>query len=435
MKRKKILLTLIPGLCFFAIGYGQQSAIDSLTLKEAIRLTLTNQPLLQQALESVNAAQAKIKAQKSLYYPRLEGSLTYNRIGPVPSIDFGGFNFELADANNYDAHLTASQLVYDFGQRDALLDLVKSYKLSAGDKIDLIKNNLTYQTIRSFYTILFLQRSIDVETEQINTLLKHRDLSQMKVESGSATDFDVLTTQVKVAEARNRKIDIENILKKEEINLRSLTGFSSDQTLNLAGKFKADTSAISLDSLINKALQHRPEMKLATDAEKSAKASKQVAALTDRPVLSVLASYGFKNGYQPDLHEIRQNWVAGVKASVPIFNGHLKAAKIEESEAGLNAASAHKRDLERAINKEIQQAAADFEASKLKLRTSRVQVDQAAQAVARAEVKYRDGVITNLDLIDAETSLAQARILYLQVVYRSMLSYYNLKKAVGDVVE
>jgi outer membrane protein TolC len=434
MKFKPYLIFLFISLFSLNI-YSQQIPGDSLSLSEAIKLTLNNHPLLQQALGQVNAAEARINQQNSFYYPKVEGQASYTRIGPIPSIDFGGLSFKLAPANNYDAHVSASELVYDFGRRDAMLELSRSYKLSAEDKIDLIKNNLTYQTVAAFYTILFLKKDIDVKNEQINTLEKHLNITNKKVESGSATDFDALTTQVRIADAQNQKIDIENELNKQEINLKNLFGWDSNKPLNLSGQFKVDSSAHNIESLLNEAFNKRPEIKLAKDAENSAKVSKQVASLTDKPNLSVLASYGFKNGYEPNLDVLRGNWAAGINASIPIFNGNLKDAKVEEAEANLKSTSANTLELQRTIKAEVEQAYADLRANILKLKTSELQVQHAELAVSRAEIQYRDGVITNLDLIDAETSLAQAKLMYFQIIYNNVLSYYNLKKAVGDVVE
>jgi outer membrane protein len=435
MKYQILTGILLINTLLFMNCYSQQSFKDSLTLEDAIRLTLINQPLIQQALEQVNAADAKIKEQNSFYYPKIDANLSYIRIGPIPTIEFGGFGFTLAPDNNYDMHISASQLVYDFGKRDAMLDLMKSYKLSSEDKINLIKNNLTYGTIRIFYTILFLKKSIDVKNEQINTLNKHLEITNKKVQSGSATDFDVLTTQVRVADAENQKIDIENELSKAEINLKSMLNLKPEQNLNLTGEFNVDSTVYDSSLMLNEALQERPEMKLARDAEKSALVSKQVASKEDLPALRVIANYGLKNGFEPNLDVLRGNWSAGINASVPIFNGNLRDAKEEEADANWKSSSANISALEKDISVEVGQAVADVKANLLKIKTSELQVKQAMQAVSRAEIKYRDGVITNLDLIDAETSLAQAKLGLLQIRYRNVLGYYNLKKATGFVFE
>ena len=435
MKYRLSIITILLILFTFVNGYSQQSVKDSLTLPQAIKLALTNQPLLKQAVEDVNAAEAKIKEQKSFYYPRVNGDISYTRIGPVPTIQFGETGFTLAPNNNYDAHISASQLVYDFGKRSALVDLVKSYKLSSEDKLKLIKNNLSYQTVKVFYTILFTRKSIDVKNEQINTLKKHIELTNKKVQSGSATDFDVLTTEVRVASAENQKIDLENNLNKEKIYLKSLLGWPTDKEMNLSGNFKLDTSLFNNDSLIEEAFQKRPEMKLANDVENSALVSKQVASLTDRPTLNIIANYGFKNGYEPNLDVLRGNWAAGINASIPIFNGNLRDAKVEEAEASLQSSSAKILELQRQIRSQVELAAADLKASKLKIKTSELQVKQARDAVSRAEVRYRDGVITNLDLIDAETVLSEAELLRLRVTCENVINIYSLMEAVGNDIE
>ena len=435
MKYRISVITFILSLSMFAGGYSQQAAEDSLTLQQAIKLALTNQPLLKQAAEDINAAEAKIKQQNSFYYPRVNGDISYTRIGPIPTIQFGGIGFTLAPDNNYDAHISASQLVYDFGKRDALIDLVKSYKLSSEDKLNLIKNNLSYQTVKVFYSIFFTEKGIKVKDEQINTLKKHIELTNKKVQSGSATDFDVLTTEVKVASVENQKIDLENALNKEKIYLKNLLGWSSDKELNLSGEFKVDTSLFNNESLIQEAFQKRIEMKLARDAENSAMVTKQVASLTDRPTLNIIASYGIKNGYEPNLDVLRGNWAAGINASIPIFNGNLREAKVEEADANLKSSSAKILELERTIKSQVEQAFTDLKASRSKIKTSELQVRQAKDAVSRAEVRYRDGIITNLDLLDAETSLAEAKLLRLRVSYENVVNTYSLMQAVGNTIE
>lgn len=431
----QIIITLLLSSFIAGNGYSQQKAVDSITLQQAIKMTLTNQPLLNEAIEGVNAAEAKIKENNSYYYPRVNGEVSYTRIGPIPTIQFGGAGFTLAPNNNYDVHIFASQLVYDFGKRDALTDLVKSYKLSSKDKLDLIKNRLSYKTIRLFYSILFAEKSIKVKDEEISTLKKHIELTNKKVKSGSATDFDVLTTEVKEAAVKNEKLDLENALNKGKIYLKNLMGWSSDNNLNLSGEFKKIIFKVNADSLVEEAFQKRPEITLAKDAGKSAVLFKNVVSLTNKPALRVIASYGFKNGYEPNLDVLRGNWTAGINASIPIFNGNLRKAKVEEAEAKLKSSSAKILEIKRKIKTQVEQAVSDLKSSISKIKTNELQVKHAEDAVSRAEIRYRDGVITNLDLIDAETSLSEAKLLRLRVSYENVINTYSLMEAVGNKIK
>ncbi len=432
MKKNIIIIVVITIISLTGNSYSQNSVTGPLTLDKAIQLTLKNQPLIKQAEDEVNAAAAKVKEQKSFDYPDISADLSYTRIGPISTIAFGNELFRLYPGNNYDAHVSAQYNIFDFGMKKALVDLTKSYKMTAREKINYIKNNLSYTTVKLFYTVLFLERSLKVKEDQIKTLESHLEITTKKVQSGSATDFDILTTKVRVASAKNQKIDIENSIKQQKIALRSLLGLSSDSPLNLKGDLSLMQQSVNIDSLLSQAYTQREELKIAGDAKNSIELQKHAASLSDMPTLNAMASYGLKNGLMPDLDVLRGNWAVGISANIPIFNGFRKDAKVEEAEANLNANDSHILSLKRKIKTEVRQAVSELETSKSKLSTTKLQVEQAQQAVKRAETSYENGVITNLDLLDAETSLTEAEFLHLQVVFQNIINTYSLREAVGD---
>lgn len=428
MKFKKALAFIIVSSSF---SFSQSIQPDSLSINDAVKLALMNQPLIEEAIHGIEAAEANIKQEDSYNYPLISSDISYVRIGPIPSIQFGGMGFTLVPDNNYDAHISASQLIYDFGKRNASIELAKSNRLSAEDKIGLIKNSLTYQTIGAFYTVLFLEKSIDVKKEQIETLMQHLELAKKKVQSGSATDFDVLTTEVRVASAENQKIDIENSLAKQKIFLKNLTGLPSDSRFEVKGELNINSDEPELNLLIDQAFNQRAELKLAHDAESSSILSKEAISLDNRPRLKVFGNYGFKNGFEPNLNVLRGNWSAGLAASIPIFDGNLKDARVEQAEANIKTNTAKISGLQRNIKTEVEQALSDLNSSRLKIKITEIQVKQAKDAVTRAQNQYKAGVITNLDLLDAETSLSEAELLYNQAIYQNVINGYSLDKAVG----
>jgi outer membrane protein TolC len=411
-----------------------QEVKDSLTIKDAVALTIKNYPLIQLAIESINVAEAKIKEQKSNLYPYVEGEASYTAIGPIPYIYFGNEPFDLAVANNYDAHVSLYHTFYDFGKRDALVDLSKSYKRSAIDNVDYVKSNLAFQTVQTFYSIILLERSIAVKDTDIANLNNHLSFTKKRFETGSATDFDVLTTQVRISNAENQKLDLQNVLKKQIILLKKLTDIPYDSTVNLLGDFSLNYNIISKDSLLAVAMQQRPELKLALDSENSAMIQQNAAGLGSMPSLNVMLSYGLKNGYMPNLDAIRGNWVAGVGVSVPIFDGFRTSANEEEAYASLRVSEEHTAKVKKDIVSEIQQAVEDLKIKIDKVSSTKIQVNYAEESIQRANIQYRNGVATNLDLLDAEDSLAQAKLQYLLAVYDAIISNYNLKQSVGDVI-
>ncbi|MGE5350774.1 MAG: TolC family protein [Acidobacteriota bacterium] len=430
---KNILLALIVIFvtAYFANAQEGVSA-DSIDLTRAIELTLQNHPSIKQAQSLIGTAEARIKQQATSYQPEVEADASYTRIGPVPTFEFGGLSAKLYPENNYDAHVSGKYLVYDFGQRDAMRDLTASYKNSAQDNIEVIKTNLAYQTLQAFYSLLFLRQSLSVKDQQIADLNSHLQVTQAKVSSGTATDFDVSTTEVRVSSAMNQRTEILNEISKQEIMLRSLMGLNENAPVNVTGNFNFVPESVKADSLINVAMNQRGEVKLAHDLQVSADKQKTVARMSDKPSLSVGAAYGFKNGYIPNLDVLRGNWTAAVIFRYPIYNGDRSRYQLEEAEANLQSSLAHTSDVTLGIRTEVNRAISDLDAARQQLETVKVQVLHAQRALQRAELQYRDGVISNLDLLDAQTGITEARLSELQIIYKNIISRYQLQRAAGD---
>ena len=416
------------------VNYAQVQPADSLTLNQAIALTINNYPLIKQQQEKIKAIDYKIEQQKSYYYPNIEGLATYARIGPLPSFSFGGESLVLAPADNYNFNIVLNERLFDFGKRDASVDLVSSYKKSAFENVKQVKNDLSYRTLQSFYSILFLKKSIAVKDTQLANLEAHLNINNKKIESGSATDYDALSTQVRISQAQSERIELVNQLKQQEIMLKQFLGVSQDTTLNIKGDFSAPKFFLNTDSLTNVAFQNRSEIKLAEDELNTSHLQEHLAGLGDLPNLNATLSYGVKNGYEPNLDILRGNWVAGVSLNVPIFNGFLKKNKEGEAKVNSSVTELKITTLKRNIIAEVQQASNNLNSNLDKLYTTAAQVNFAKETLKRAEARYNNGVSTNLDLLDAETSLAQARLFYLLDLYKSILSYYDLKKSVGDII-
>ena len=429
-------------ITFLSVGtaaFSQTDPADSLTLNEAVRIVLATNPAIQQAAEQVNASQAGVGVSKSSLYPDAGVSLNYTRIGPIPAFSFPGFgNILLAPANSYDEHIGVDGTIYDFDKRQKSIDLAKTQVQSAKDRLELVRQDLAYRTIQTFYTILFLQRSIRVQNDEINTLNEHLLMTKKKVEAGTATDFDVLTTQVRVAAAENEKINLENSLSNTEIVLKQFLGLPQGSQVALTGGFTETPVPLNLDSLTAIAMENRVEIKSTNDEITTARARYNMASTIDNPSLNVAVLYGFKNGYVPNLNAWRGNFAAAAQLEIPIsgvvpfFGGYRKESMEEEAGAGMKAAESYKSNVVQEVKADVQRSIVDLRSSMENLRTTDVSVQQAESALSLAKIRYEAGTVTNLDLLDAETALAQARLMRLRALYRYVIGTYELQQAVGE---
>ena len=126
------------------------------------------------ASRGVLASQARVRGSRSPYYPEVEGDGSYLRLGPTASIDIPGLGaFDLFPANNYDAHVSLRQTVFDFGKRSTAVDYAQSLERTANHNVELVQTALAFQTIDTFYAIVFLERSLAVQDEEIAALTQH----------------------------------------------------------------------------------------------------------------------------------------------------------------------------------------------------------------------------------------------------------------------
>ncbi len=425
MKLLMIISSIV--LMFINISVAQ----DSLTIEQAVQRVLQIHPAIEQALAITRAAEARVSQAASVNLPDVSTEALYTHIGPLPAFSFGGQDLVLAPADNYDAHIVGRYTVYDFGKTNAAIELNRSKVQNSRDMVELIKSNLELQTIRTFYSVVLLRKSILVQDEQIEALNEHLAVTQKRVTAGSATNFDVLTTQVHVAASQNQRVEILNSLQKQESILRQLLGLQANAPVLIRGSFEQFSIALSIDSLLYIAVQQRLEMKLARDAEQSAQFQKKFSSLGNMPALNVNLAYGLKNGYEPNIYTLRGNWMWGVQARIPLFDGGRVNHQEEEAQASLQAEQAHGQDVERQVRSDVEQVAADLQAALAKVKISEVQLRQAKEAVTIARTRYETGSITNLDLLDAETAESASKLTNLQAVYHLILSKYELERATG----
>src|SRR5699024_4186004 len=185
----------------------QQNQSTSLNLHEAIKLALTNQPSLAIVQSQIDALNAVVGQAKAGLYPEvnLRGDVSY--LSPVSKLSLGGNIFQIMPKKNYNVHVAAKQTVYNFGKTQASIQLAKSRTLTARQKREVVKWTISYFTAQTFYSILFEGRNLEVIDEQLSQLENDLKLAQKRHKFGAATNYDVLSIKVRIAEAKNNRRD------------------------------------------------------------------------------------------------------------------------------------------------------------------------------------------------------------------------------------
>ncbi len=411
-------------------------ASDSLTLGGTLQAVLDANPSLTNLTELTNAASSRLAQTQSGFLPQITGTATYTRIDPVVKLPFNGETLQFVPNNNYDFHLTAQYLLYDFGKNEAGVKLAESQVQTAEDNVVVGRRDLAFAAAQSYYNVLFMRESIRVQDQQIASLRAHRNEMNQRVEAGVSTKFDVTTTDVRITQAQNTRLDLENQLRNQQVQLgRLLHRPASAAEVPVKGRLSYEPQPVDVAAELAKAALNRPEVKLARDAEATAALQSRLLERSNMPSLGVGAQMGGKNGYiLPNIDRIRFNTLAVAQLSVPIYDGGRNQKQRVEAQANARATVARTADVQEQIRADVRQAANNLEFSQARYDNAAQQVAQATEALTKAQARYRYGVGGNLDVLDAETQLALARLARAQATYNYTLGQFQLRRATGEQI-
>jgi outer membrane protein TolC len=126
------------------------------------------------------------------------------------------------------------------------------------------------------------------------------------------------------------------------------------------------------------------------------------------------------------------DYVLGVGLSVPIFDANKTKYNLQQARVAINSLNYETESTKRSISTEVSQAEAYVTSAQQKVKQFELQLVQAEKAYSLAEVSFKAGTITNLDLLDSSTSVSQSRLLLLQARIDYAASLYRLKAALGE---
>ena len=405
---------------------------DSLSLQQILQQVNSSYPTVLKAQEAINSADAAVALARSAYFPDISGQASYTRLGPASKLSVPMLgSFQLFPENNYNAELDIHQTIYDFSKTSRNIRMEESGKTISEKSVGLVKQKLNLITAISYYTLVYLQEALKIKNVQLEDLNDHLAFITKKKETGSATQYEILTTQVRISTAENQKVDIQVAIKTQQATLNSLLGYPVNTALKVRQNMTSGSSGIDPDSLVHFALQHRYEMIVASLKEEHAALHLKVVKVQNHPVLDAFLSGGFKNGFFPNLNDPTPNYAAGLGLRIPIFDATHRKNNIRLATAEINVLKLETEQTRREISSEVYQNEALLNASLQKIQQSKLQVRQAEEALELAKVSFSNGVITNLDLLDAETTAAESEVDLLKARTDYAVSQARLNISIG----
>jgi len=433
MKTNKIIITL---LLIGGFVNAQTVSINN-DLKTLINQSFSYFPKMKELQQQVETNTYRADGNKSGYLPTISANAGYMYVAPVSQVLFptgpGQFTtLYFQPNNNFTSAITLNQTLYDFGKVKTNVEKAKDDIKISRANVEASKVLLAAQVANIYYSIIYLKKAMDVQDSLLFTLFESKKLIDSRVKNGDALELDALTVKNNIDNANNRKADLQNMLDKQMNLLNYTVGQTSIKT-NAQTNFDFNVGSSIADSAAATAQKFNPDIQINKLKIEQAKHDINVNKAAALPVLSLNGALGYKNGYQPDIFQVRFNYLVGVNLSVPLYQGgrYLKQTKVAESTLLQNQLSLESTN--NTLRRDIAQAIDDIKLTEEKVKNTASMVQQAELALKIAKSRYINGTIIYVELFTAQNNLQNAQLSKLQYEYQLCIAKIELARLTGAV--
>ncbi len=409
-----------------------------LTLEKSIQLALSQNPNHLAAEERVETARASVREAAAGFFPSLDAQ-------GLHTLDEKLFELEFPDpitgqsqrisvdfTRDYQFSLSLSLPLYTGGRLTSGFKQAKYSLLSSEEAVRQSEHITVFNAKAAFYGFLLAEEFVRVAEEAVEVAEKHFKNVQRLYDVGMASKFDLLRSEVELANLKPQLIKSRNNLNIAELNLKTLLGLDLSQSIEIKGELRFELFEPDLEASINKALMKRPELSQMGYQKKMAGEMLKLARASRLPTVALSGTYNYWADRLNFKEDTWQNYYAvNVALTIPVFNGFSTAAKVAQSKAMIRELGFLNKGLEDMVKFEVREALLRLNEAKESLLSQGKNVEQAEESLRIAEISFAEGMITTLDVSSVQAALTQAKTNYSQALYDYVMSLAQLDKAMG----
>jgi outer membrane protein TolC len=410
-----------------------------LTLEDSVRLALAQNPFHQASREKIRAAKSQLNEAASRFFPTLDGQGLYTLDEKVFSLEFPSMipgqppqRMSIDFTKDYQFSLSMALPLFTGGR------LVSGFKTArygldaARETVRQSRQETVFSVKKTFYGYLLARKFLDVSEEAVRLAEKHFANVKNLYEVGMASKFDLLRSEVQVANLKPQLIRARNGLQTAGLGLRMLLGLELDRAIEVRGELVFQP--VQPDAAVSegRALAARPELVQLQYQSRIAGEMVKIARAAALPSLAIAGSFNF---WADQFNFRKRNWqdyyTVNLVLTVPLLNGFQVHSQVGQSKALLKEIEWNRKGLTESVKLEVQQALLNLRQAEESLLSQGKNVEQAEETVRIAELNFTEGLATSLDVSSAQVALAQARTNYAQALYDYAVSVAELDKATG----
>ncbi|QJW92075.1 TolC family protein [Spirosoma taeanense] len=423
------------------------------TMQEAINFAVRQNVNVRNSQLDALSAEARIKEVKSSALPQvsLNGSFTDNLIiqraflpanffDPNASPDAPAVPVQFGVKFAGNASAAVNQLIYS-ASLNVGLRAAATYRELAQRTTEATKVTVAEQVAKAYYGVLVAQeraKLLDLNIGRLDTLLREtRALNQQ----GFVEKIDVDRLEVQVNNLRTEHQNVQNLVQLSYTLLKFQMGLGVNDEITLTEQPLQERNLNELEQMItpDPTFRYTSRIEYST-LETQIKLAQLDIESTQKgyyPTLAAFANYGYNSGRNQLSQLVTSPWLnfatAGISLQVPIFDGFLKRYQIEQKRITLQKAQNSGELLRNSIDLQIRQANITLTNSLQTLRTQQRNRNLASEIVRVTRIKYKEGVGSNIEVLNAESSFREAQTNYFAALYDFLITKVDQDKAIGKL--
>jgi len=407
----------------------RQLLAGPLSLEDGILIALANSRRIRTALLEREKADAQILGAYAEALPTFEVGADYTRLDETPG--FGGVRAGYRD--NYSLTNTVRQPLYKGGLIAAGVRAARLFSMLVDEQRRGAYQAVIYDVRKTYYDALLAAELERSSAEALSVARRRLEDVRKDRAAGSASDFDVLRAEVEVKNLLAENVRDQNRFRLAISSLLNLMGVSQESRVELTYSLTYEPVQPTIEEAVRTACEQHPSL---FQGELAVRVQEQAAAAARAGYLPEVELTFTDTFSKPDPHNTALNrwddaWSVGVGVTLKVFEGFSTVAKVRKEKAALKQRKVALRDTEEVVLLAIRHALLSLTDAARLVESQEANVAQAGEALRLSELGFRQGVLKEIDFLDARRSLSRARANYAQAVYSYELARLDFERATG----
>ncbi|MEO8578602.1 MAG: TolC family protein [Gemmatimonadales bacterium] len=401
--------------------------IRQLTLADVVDLALRNNPATRASWFQARAAADLYGSARGELFPTLNGAGTVSRIrSPATATRPAG------ERTEYGPSISLNYLLLDFGGRSGSIDIARQSLFAANLAHNATIQNTVLQAQVAFFTYMATASLLAAERSAIAEAQANLNAAEQRNRVGLATIADVLQARTALSQEQLNLETIQGDLQAARGSLASALGLPANLPFELeplSGAIPVRALTESVDSVINQALRNRPDLAAARAQAAAAASHVRVARAAELPSLSLGGNAA--RIYSSPATFAGPSYTVSLGLSVPIFNGFSRQYDVSAAREQAHAIAALADQTRQNVVTQVFVSYYALQTAAQRVSTADDLLASATQSVQVAAGRYREGVGSIIDLLTAQTALANARSQQVQSRWQWYTSLAQLARDTG----